>query len=222
MRLSGFAARRMIGDFFVLGLPISPTQSRAASSQCGSLSGWFGAMDKYTGHRGAAKDRGFWLQAFLVLCLQDGGPYAFNRIARGAGLIENLSISLLGGIQPEPMRKVAADTVDDGLLQRLIPIVLRRGTLGRDVPNVHTHCYDELIEHLHRRAPPPTPLAFVDDALAIRAELEQKHLDLMACEATNKKLAAHIGKYDGLFARLCLLWHCIEESEGPITEAGRG
>jgi hypothetical protein len=177
------------------------------------LSGWFGAMDKYAGHRGAAKDRGFWLQAF------HGGPYAYNRITRGAGLIENLSISLLGGIQPEPMRKVAADTVDDGLLQRLLPIVLRHGTLGKDVAAAHAagHRYDGLIEHLHHRAPPPAPFMFTDDALAIRAELEQKHLDLMACEATNKKLAAHIGKYDGLFARLCLLWHCIEETAGPIS-----
>jgi hypothetical protein len=41
------------------------------------LSGWFGAMDKYAG-RGAAKDRGFWLQSF------HGGPYALNRITRGA------------------------------------------------------------------------------------------------------------------------------------------
>src|SRR6516225_4407007 len=45
------------------------------------LSGWFGAMDKYAG-RGAAKDRGFWLQSF------HGGPYALNRIARGAAMIE--------------------------------------------------------------------------------------------------------------------------------------
>jgi hypothetical protein len=178
------------------------------------LSGWFGAMDKYAGHRGAAKDRGFWLQAF------HGGPYAINRITRGAGLIENLSVSLLGGIQPDPMRKVAADTVDDGLLQRLIPIVLRRGSLGKDLPAAHAagRHYDELIEQLHHRTPPPAPFAFTDEALAIRAELEQKHLDLMACEATNKKLAAHIGKYDGLFARLCLLWHCIEETAGPISE----
>ena len=28
------------------------------------LSGFFGSMDKYGGHRGAAKDRGFWLQAY--------------------------------------------------------------------------------------------------------------------------------------------------------------
>ena len=39
----------------------------------------------------------------------------------------------------------------------------------------------------------------------------------MACEIVNRKLAAHIGKYDGLFARLCLLWHCIEQTEGLIV-----
>ena len=175
------------------------------------LAGWFGAMDKYAG-RGAAKDRGFWLQSF------HGGPYALNRIARGASMIENLSISLLGGIQPEPMRKIAADTVDDGLLQRLIPIVLHRGTVGQDTPRINQD-YDALIVRLRERSPPPQPLQFAEAALAIRHQLEQRHLDLMACEIINRKLAAHIGKYDGLFARLCLLWHCIEETEGSaLTE----
>jgi hypothetical protein len=36
----------------------------------------------------------------------------------------------------------------------------------------------------------------------------------MEYEIINKKLAAHIGKYDGLFVRLCLLWHVIEHSDG--------
>jgi len=53
------------------------------------LSGWFGAMDKY-GNRGAAKDRGFWMQSF------NGGGYAVNRIGRGAGIISNLSICIAG------------------------------------------------------------------------------------------------------------------------------
>jgi hypothetical protein len=176
------------------------------------LSGWFGAMDKYAGHRGAAKDRGFWLQAF------HGGPYAINRITRGAALVPNLSISLLGGIQPEPIRKVAEDAVDDGLLQRLLPIVLRPGVLGKDEPTSYAagQRYDNLIEQLHLREPPFAPLHFDDEALIIRRELEQKHLDLMAYEAINRKLAAHIGKYDGLFARLCLLWHAIEDRSGPV------
>jgi hypothetical protein len=172
------------------------------------LFGWFGSMDKYTG-RGGMKDRAFWLSAF------NGGTYAVNRVQRGSALIENLSISLLGGIQPEPIRQVAADTVDDGLLQRLIPIVLRSGKAGKDAPTSHAGGrYDKLIESLHSRQPPPAPLQFDDGALAIRKALEQKHLDLMACEIVNKKLAAHIGKYDGLFARMCLLWHCIEDAPG--------
>jgi hypothetical protein len=169
------------------------------------LAGWFGAMDKYAG-RGANKDRGFWLQSF------HGGPYALNRIARGAAMIENLSVSLLGGIQPDPIRKIAAETVDDGLLQRLIPIVLRRGSAGQDAPHINQD-YNELIVQLRDYPPPPQPLQFTDAALAIRQELEQKHLDLMAYEIINRKLASHIGKYDGLFARFCLLWHCIEGTE---------
>jgi hypothetical protein len=90
------------------------------------LSGFFGSIDKYAGHRGAANDRGFWLQAY------NGGPYTFDRIKRGSGRIEHLSVSVLGGIQPEPMRKLAADTVDDGLIQRLVTIMLRPGGVGRD------------------------------------------------------------------------------------------
>ena len=172
------------------------------------LAGWFGAMDKYAG-RGATKDRAFWLQSF------HGGPYALNRVSRSNAMIENLSVSLLGGIQPEPMRKIAADTIDDGLLQRLVPIVLQRGSVGQDAPRV-SRDYDALIIQLHERPPPPYPLQFTDAALAIRHQLEQRHLDLMACEIINRKLAAHIGKYDGLFARLCLLWHCIEGNDDLI------
>ena len=175
------------------------------------LAGWFGAMDKYAG-RGASKDRGFWLQSF------HGGPYALNRIARGSAMIENLSVSLLGGIQPDPIRKIAEDTVDDGLLQRLLPIVLRRGVAGRDAPNSQAaRRYDDLITQLHERKHPGAPLQFDDAALAIREELERKHLDLMAYEVIDRKLAAHIGKYDGLFARLCLLWHCIEGTSELIV-----
>ena len=42
----------------------------------------------------------------------------------------------------------------------------------------------------------------VVEQVVIREELEQRHTDLMAYEAINRKLAAHIGKYDGLFTRL--------------------
>jgi hypothetical protein len=175
------------------------------------LSGWFGMMDKYAGNRGASKDRAFWLQSY------NGGQYVFNRIGRGGGLISNLSVSMLGGIQPEVMRKVADGTVDDGALQRLCPIILRPTTVGQDVPYGTGQQYDQLIEQLYKLPMPnefcEVTLRFSGGAQAIRRQLEQTHLSLMmAWEVVNKKLAAHIGKYDGLFARLCVLWHCVEHA----------
>jgi hypothetical protein len=168
------------------------------------LSGFFGSIDKYAGHRGAANDRGFWLQAY------NGGPYTFDRIKRGSGRIEHLSVSVLGGIQPEPMRKLAADTVDDGLIQRLVTIMLRPGGVGRDEEmSKAVENYESLVEQLHQMQ--LDDVALDDAAREIREEMERKHHDaLPAIELVNKKLAAHFGKYDGIFARLCLLWHCIE------------
>jgi hypothetical protein len=107
------------------------------------LSGWFGSMDKYNAGRGAAKDRGFWLRAF------HGGPYAVDRISRGSFQIPNLSVSLLGGMQPEPLRKVVDESVDDGLIQRLFVIMLRSGWLGQDEePPAAIGEYGTLIENL--------------------------------------------------------------------------
>jgi len=179
------------------------------------LSGFFGAMDKYNGGKGAQADRAFWLRSF------NGGQFALNRVGRGAAIIDNLSISMLGGIQPEPLRKIAGDSVDDGLLQRLFPIMLRTATMGRDEPMPPVNAqYRTLIENLHRLTPPgwmnTGVLEFDNGAQAIRHDLEARHLDLQSLETINRKLASHIGKYDGMFARLCVVWHCIEHIENTM------
>src|SRR5262249_9398158 len=68
--------------------------------------------------------------------------------------------------------------------------------------------------------PPFDGFAFFDDgAMKVRRRLEQRHIDLAsAFETVNKKLAAHVGKYDGVFARLCLLWQAIESAEKSEAE----
>ncbi|MDA9521473.1 hypothetical protein XI06_14210 [Bradyrhizobium sp. CCBAU 11434] len=171
------------------------------------LSGWFGAMDKYSGGRGAAKDRAFWLEAF------NGATYSVNRVGRGAVFIKNLSVSLIGGIQPDPIRKLAGDSADDGLLQRLVPIMLQSAVAGRDDEETSPVVaeYDRLVKRLHNLSETDAKvLKFDEGAQQYRQELERRHLELQACEAINPKLAAHIGKYNGLFARLCIIWHCCE------------
>lgn len=183
------------------------------------LSGWFGQMDKYSPGKGAAADRSFHLKSF------NGMPYSVNRVGRGSILIPNLSIALLGGIQPEPMRKIAGDSVDDGLIQRFLPIMLRPATIGRDEPAGDCVAkYERLVERLAALAPPTAgnldagrTLQFNPEARMVRERLEAEHVDLaVALETVSPKLAAHIGKMDGYFARLCLIWHCIEHSDGEL------
>ena len=44
---------------------------------------------------------------------------------RGSDVLKNLSLTILGGIQPDLIRKVSKTANDDGLIQRLTPIMLR-------------------------------------------------------------------------------------------------
>lgn len=180
------------------------------------LSGWFGSMERYGGSKGSAADRSFWLEAF------NGGAHTTNRIGRGVVHIPNLSISLLGGIQPEPIRSIANDMHDDGLLQRILPIVLGNASVGKDEPvTAASGAYSGLIQRLHGMEPPMgdglpvlLPLKFDDGAQAIRNDLEVRHHVMSATwESVNKKLSAHLGKYDAFFARLCVVFHCIEAGD---------
>jgi uncharacterized protein DUF3987 len=167
------------------------------------LSGWFSSMDRYSGGKGG--DRAFWLQAY------NGGSHHVQRIARAFITVPNLSASMIGGIQPDPFRKIAADSVDDGLLQRILPVILKPAVMGRDEPESATIGeYATTIGRLRRLK--GIALRFDDGAQAYRDELEAKHLSLQACETVNPKLASHFGKYDGTFARLCVVFHCVENA----------
>jgi hypothetical protein len=131
----------------------------------------------------------------------------------------------LGGIQPEPIRRVAREAHDDGLLQRLFPIVLRDADVGQDKapPRDVLWEYGRTVEALRTRAAPqragwdgepePAPFRFDEGAQQIRADLEREHLELSRLDAFNRKLGAHFGKYDGLFARLALLFHAIDHAD---------
>lgn len=212
--------RRIISDSTIeAAQEVLKDSPRGVLSLQDELSGWFGQMDKYAPGKGAQADRGFWLQAY------NGGSYALNRIGRGASYIPNCSIALLGGVQPEPIRAIASDTHDDGLVQRLIPVVLRPGKVGRDVPTDGTLAeYERLIERLELLQAGDAPLRFDDAARSVRERLEAEHLDLAtSLESVSPKMAAHFGKHDGLFARLCVLWHCIDHNHGgrvPETVSG--
>jgi len=184
-------------------------------------SGWIGGLDKYSGGKGgASKDRGAALSGF------NGGQYPVDRVQRGSFLIPNWGYSLLCGIQPSVMRKLASDSYDDGFLQRMLIIVLREATLGKDEPTPPIAAtYEKLVRQLSELRPPPPDkwnigehgtLRFDPEAQELRNEMEKRHHDLMRLQLVNKKLAGHIGKYDGYFGKLCVLFHCIEHAHDKV------
>ena len=75
------------------------------------LSGFFGGMDAYRGS-GVNKDRAHYLK------LYNGGTERIDRVSRGSITVNNWGASIIGGIQPDPMMKIAKNMNDDGLLQR--------------------------------------------------------------------------------------------------------
>ena len=179
------------------------------------LSGWFGALDKYGGGKGAAADRAFYLQAY------NGGEMPINRVGRGSFLLPNVSACILGGIQPDAIRRIVADAVDDGLLQRFFPIVLRTSNLPKDEPLPGAvELYAGAVRILVKLKPQTLQLDHA--AHDIRRALVQRHHGFGACESISKMLAAHMGKYDGLFARLCIVWHILSDpwnQPAPIITA---
>jgi hypothetical protein len=173
------------------------------------LAGFFGGLDKYSGQRGGIKDRSFWNRAY------NGDSYKFDRVARGSGYIERLAICLTGGIQPDVLQSISAEVLDDGLIQRIVPVLLKPASISedRELSN-EARAYADVIHTLYKLPQLAHEVTLSDEAMRIRAICEEKHLRwAQVFETLNRKLAAHLGKYDGLFARLCLIWHCIEAAE---------
>jgi hypothetical protein len=193
---------------------ILATSSNGVLGVYDEMSGWFGQMERYGQSGQAMSERSFWLQA------RNGGAHSTDRITRGSIYIPNLSITIIGGIQPEPMRKVAAGASDDGLIQRLTPIMLRPAEMTDDEVDTDEADKDfaDLIDTLLDLQ--PGVFKFDAGAQTIRRELEIEHHErVRSWEPINKKLSSAFGKQDGYFAELCLIWHCAENAgQDPLPE----
>jgi Protein of unknown function (DUF3987) len=191
--------RYVISDITIekLGDLLSRTP-RGLLTKRDEFAGLIGAMEKYNSARGASADRAFWLQAY------DGGPYTIDRVVRGETFIPNLSISLIGGIQPARLAELHGLT-SDGLLQRFVPVVMASTQFALDRP-ADDEAYGNLIHKL--LAAQPQRLVMTDAALAVMTDLRQH---LHEVEQTSGGLAtgfqAFVGKLHGIAGRLALILH---------------
>jgi hypothetical protein len=169
---------------------------RGMFAKLDELAGWIGRMERYhTAGKGASADRAFWLQAW------NGGHYTVDRVHRGEVFIENLSISVLGGIQPARLSEIHGLT-SDGLLQRFLPVLMRAPVLPRDIDcGKANHDYKALIYKLIET--PPQELRTTTAALEVMDELQACLFNLeQVGEAVSDGFEGFIGKlatYAGVF-----------------------
>jgi hypothetical protein len=190
------------------------------------LIGLLASWDK----EGNEGDRAFYLEGW-------NGSSAFNidRIGRGSLHVQNLCLSVFGGIQPELLERylagMAASFDNDGRVQRFQVLVF-----PEPVPWAWTDRYPvkgarEAVRGLFDRLAEFDPLmdgaapandfvklphfAFDDEALEIFIEWSRElHTKLIPGE-TNPLMRQHLGKFEKLFCAVALILH-LTENIGPV------
>jgi putative DNA primase/helicase len=192
------------------------------------LTGWLRSLERH-GHE---QDRAFYLEAW-----NGEGSFTFDRIGRGKTHIKNLTISLLGTIQPsmiEPYYRSAMNGVgDDGLIQRFqllaYPDIVKnykyidRAPLGRDHAR---ESFKRLYEfrssevdarYLTADAGGYAFLQFDDEAQEIFQEwLTELETELRSGRIENPALESHTAKYRSLVPSLALIFHLLKRVTGKI------
>jgi hypothetical protein len=176
------------------------------------LTGWFASMDAYKGaNKGASMDRAHWLEAY------NGGRRSIDRISRGSVVVPNWSTCIIGGVQPDMMRRVAANMGNDGLLQRFMVLVARPAVLDEDrAPDMRAmERFGQLFEGLER-IQPSQEVVKLSEAAHYSRERVARYAKRMIDAFDNQHIQAWLGKWDGLFARLLLVYHVIECSTDGV------
>jgi Protein of unknown function (DUF3987) len=174
------------------------------------LAGWITSFERYNSSSGSS--RAFYLQAW------NGGTFTKDRVGKGKHdvdaelFVENLALSILGGIQPDRLTKLG-DLTADGLLQRFLPCLMAAPRLGDPYARVEDaeDDYEKLIRAIN--AAPPRSFQLDDGALAVRDRLMQYLHELELVDGFPDSLISAVGKLKGYFGRLCLVLQVADNHE---------
>lgn len=187
------------------------------------LTSWLGGMGRYSAN-GSAADRAFWLECY------QGGSKVVDRASAPPVHVPNLSVNVIGSIQPERIRSMATKMDDDGLLQRCMIVVIptaERHPSDAAEPTDLIRAYNDMLMHIYRtRVETQCVVAMSSGADAVRRELDAWRVSIVASDGLPTMLRSAVAKYEGLFPRLCLTYHVIScaashlhPTSTPITEA---
>ena len=128
--------------------------------------------------------------------------------------IKNLSVSLLGSIQPARLAELQGLT-SDGLLQRFLLVMMGSASLAQDSPSDDER-YSALVRELIFAK--PARLIMSDAALAVMAELRQHLFDLeQASGGLAPGFQSFVGKLHGVAGSLALILHMAHDPQTGAT-----
>lgn len=176
-------------------------QPRGVLVSADELAGWMGAHDRYGAGKGAASARGIWLQAY------NGGPYNLLRIGRKTTPVENLSASIVGGIQPDRLRQLG-DLTSDGLLQRFLPVWMAKPVLDSNrFDQGAWRGWEEQVRALLGFGRFITELS--QEAQTERERIAEVLFTLGQGESEGPAWQGFVGKLAGVWGALALLLHAM-------------
>lgn len=168
------------------------------------LAGWLGGFDKY----GGGGERAFWIEAY------GGRPYVIDRVKHQGDPIQipHLTISILGGIQPERLSTMLLASEDDGLPSRFLMV-----WPNAVVPERPRHVPDDYAARSSFRRlmqlqmsvsetgqPTPVTVPFSDKAADLLDEWRKANY--IETQGAAGMYLSHLGKLPGIAVRLsCIL-----------------
>jgi Protein of unknown function (DUF3987) len=173
------------------------------------LAGWLEGFERYNAGQSA---RSFYLTSW------NGGSFLKDRVGKGARdtdaeiRVDNLALSVLGGIQPDRLANLH-DLTSDGLLQRFLPVLMPPAERGDEYHLAASQDadYDKLIKTVN--AAPPEKYRFAHDALEVRDRVIDYLHSLEKVDGFSPALIGAIGKQKGYFARICVVLHVARQHD---------
>lgn len=195
---------------------ITARQPRGTLQMRDELAGWIHGMQRYSG---GGSDRPFWLEAY------GGRGFTVERIGREPLTIERLTVGVMGGIQPDPLKSLLHKVGDDGLVARFIPIWPDPAPLCRPRTGSNEALMEKALSKLltldlvtdENGADRPWFLHFTEEAQALMDEFRRAVREWE--NQAEGLMLSFMGKLPGLAARLALIlghidW-AIDEAEEP-------
>jgi hypothetical protein len=169
---------------------------------------FLGRMDAYAG-RDSGKDRGVFLRAY------DGGEITINRATKPPLVVDDFSVGILAGIQPEVLAQKfkQAGAGADGLYQRFTMYCLAPAGLVNYMATEKAFTeinVKAIFDKLHGWHSDKPWLVELGQEAKLAMQDYHNHVRTLAQRTSAKRFAEHLDKFPGMLGRFAFALHVIE------------